>query len=141
MKKNVLLFEKQENLRRLYKSMLSKDFQVNTASTPHEVLARVKMGQIPEAIVVNFHGILMDDAMSFLHLYQHSEYIACIPLFMVAPGPTLEFEAALSKTPLHKVPEATQLTGALREFFVRTAIPRLKPKEVSQTLPAPVAWS
>ncbi len=126
MKKNVLLFEKQGNLRRLYEAMLSKDFHVTAATTPHEILARVKMGQIPEAIVANLRNEVFEDTEAFLQLYQHTGYIARIPLFLIAPAQAGRFEATLTETPLFMVSDATLLASTIRNFFMNAAIAPIK---------------
>jgi DNA-binding NtrC family response regulator len=144
MKKNVLLFEKHENLRRLHEAMLSKDFRVSTASTPHEVVAWVKIGEIPNAIVASIRSDGSEEANELLQLYRNFGIVARIPLFLVETGQVDNFMAELNETPIHKVEKASKLLVALQDFFLKPE-PRLQGEgrlpSVSEQINLHTAWS
>jgi DNA-binding NtrC family response regulator len=82
MKKNVLLVEHQENLRQLYESVLSGDFNVNVAKSNVEAFAWSKTGTLPDAIVATCSRN-QSETTSLLQLLHASGVLSGIPIFLL----------------------------------------------------------
>lgn len=82
MKKSVLLVEHQENLRQLYESVLSGEFNVKVAKSNVEAFAWSKTGTLPDAIVATCSRN-QSETINLLQLLHASGVLSGIPVFLL----------------------------------------------------------
>lgn len=86
MKKNVLLLEHRDNLRRIYESILSDEFIVLTARNKAEASGWLKRGKKPDFIVADNDQNVNSCTPDFLRFLKASGMYADIPVILLSPA-------------------------------------------------------
>ncbi len=86
MKKNVLLIEHRDNLRRIYESILSDEFTVLTARNKVEASGWLKRGKKPDFILADNDQNINSTTPDFLKFLKNSGMYADIPVILLSPA-------------------------------------------------------
>lgn len=124
MKKSVLLVEHQENLRQLYESVLSGEFNVKVAKSNVEAFAWSKTGTLPDAIVATCSRNQFE-TNHLLQLLHASGVLSGIPVFLLDTHQTYS-AASFQTLQVRYITNPSALATQIAQYLKDTSTSRIK---------------
>lgn len=132
MKKNVLLVEQQDNLRLLYESLLSTDFNVKIAKSSVEAFAWSKTGNIPDFIVATHSGN-SNATNTFMNLLHASGILSNVPVFLL--GANQDSSCIVKhRATVRMITHPSNLVAQIHQFLQDKPVTRTEPKKPAHVL-------